>query len=57
MALSAAASFLFSALAPLLALLSVSAFASSLLRAWASAPASASPFPERCYSTAIVAQK
>lgn len=56
MALSAAASFSFSAPASLLTLLSVSAPASSLLRAWASALASAPPFPETCHNTAIVGQ-
>lgn len=47
-ALSAAASFSLSALAPLLTLLSVFASASSLPRAWAAAPASTPPFPETC---------
>lgn len=54
MALSAATSFSFSASAPLLALLFVSAFASFLPGAWASAPAF--PFPETYYKTAIIVQ-
>lgn len=56
MAFSAAASFSFSAPAPLLTLLFVFASASSLPRAWAPALASAPPFPETCYNTAIVVQ-
>lgn len=49
MALSAAASFSFSAPAPLFTLLFVFAPASSLPRAWASALAPAPPFSETCY--------
>lgn len=56
MALSAAASFSFSAPAPLFTLLFVFAPASSLPRAWASALAPAPPFSETCYNTAIVVQ-
>lgn len=46
MAFPTAASFSFSASAPLLTLLFVSASASSLPGAWASAPATAPPFSE-----------
>lgn len=56
MALSAAASLSFSAPAPLLTLLFVSASASFLPGAWASAPATTPPFSETNYSTAFVAQ-
>lgn len=56
MALSAAASFSFSASAPFLTLLSVFASASFLPGAWASAPAAALPFPETSYNTAILLQ-
>lgn len=56
MALFAAAPFSFSALAPLLTLLFIFAFASSLPRAWAPALAPAPPFPETCYNTAIFVQ-
>lgn len=56
MALSAAASFSFSASAPFFTLLSVFASASFLPGAWASAPAATFPFPETCYSTAILLQ-
>lgn len=54
MALSAAASLPFSALAPLLALLFVFASAPSLPRAGASAFASTPPFSETCYNTIVV---
>lgn len=54
MALSAAASFSFPALAPLLSLLSVFAFASAplLFGAWASTPTP--PFPVKCYNSSVV---
>lgn len=57
MALPAAAPFSFSALAPLLTLLFVSASAPFLLRAWASALTTTPPFPETWYNTAILVQE
>lgn len=53
MALSAAASFSLSTPASLFTLLFVFASASSLLRAWAPALASAPPFPRNKHVTAV----